>query len=53
MPRNGNIVELNVSLSTLAKMIGIGRASLYRAIDKLESNGTIKKTEKQIILSEV
>ncbi len=53
LPRNGNTIDLNVSLSTLAKMIGIGRASLYRAFEKLECNGTIKRTEKQIILNEV
>lgn len=53
MPRNGNIVDLSVSLSTLAKMIGIGRASLYRAFEKLESNGTIIKQDKKIILNEV
>jgi DNA-binding transcriptional regulator YhcF (GntR family) len=34
-------------------MIGIGRATLYRAFDKLEQNGTITKKEKIIILNEV
>lgn len=53
LPRDGNTVTLNVSLSTLAKMIGIGRASLYRSLDKLENNGIIEKTEKHIILKEV
>jgi len=53
LPRNNNTVELNVSLSTLSKMIGIGRASLYRAFEKLENNGTIKKIDKLIILNEV
>ena len=53
LPRNGNTVDLKVSLSTLAKMIGIGRASLYRSLEKLENNGTITKIDKKIILNEV
>lgn len=53
LPRNGNTVDLKVSFSTLAKMIGIGRASLYRSFEKLESNGTITKKDKKIILNEV
>ncbi|MBQ8545863.1 MAG: Crp/Fnr family transcriptional regulator [Clostridia bacterium] len=53
LPRNDNVIELKVSLSTLAKMIGIGRASLYRALEKLENNGTITKQDKKIILNEV
>ena len=53
LPRNDNELELNVDMSTIAKMLGIGRATLYRAFDKLESNGTILKTDKQIIFNEV
>ena len=54
LPRNGDgAVTLPVSLSTLAKMIGIGRASLYRAFDKLEGDGVISKNDKNIILKEV
>ncbi len=53
LPRKENTVELKVSLSTLAKMIGIGRASLYRALEKLEANGSIIKDGKNIILNEV
>ena len=54
LPRNeDNTVDLPVSLSTLAKMIGIGRASLYRSFEKLESNGIITKLDKKIILNEV
>lgn len=53
LPRNENTIDLKVSLSTLAKMIGIGRASLYRALEKLESNGTITRQDKKIILNEV
>ena len=53
LPRNGNTVDLKVSFSTLAKMIGIGRASLYRSFEKHENNGTITKKDKKIILNEV
>lgn len=53
LPRNDNIIDLNVNLSTLAKMIGIGRASLYRALEKLENSGEITRQDKKIILNEV
>ena len=54
LPRNNDgTVDLTVSLSTLAKMIGIGRASLYRALEKLESDGAITKIDKKILLNEV
>lgn len=53
LPREGNVIMLRVSLSTLAKMIGIGRASLYRSFEKLESNGLITRFDKKIILNEV
>ena len=52
LPREGNIINLSVDMSTIAKMIGIGRATLYRALEKLEQNGTILKKDKQIILTE-
>lgn len=38
------------SLSSLADMLGIGRASLYRAFDKLENEGFIKRDDKTIFL---
>lgn len=53
LPREDNVINLKVDMSTIAKMIGIGRATLYRAFDKLEQNGTITKKEKIIILNEV
>ena len=53
LPRNGNELELSVDMSTIAKMIGVGRATLYRAFDKLELAGTITKKNKIIILNEV
>ena len=53
LPRDGNRLELSNDMSTIAKMIGIGRATLYRALDKLESCGTIEKVDKLIIFKEV
>lgn len=53
LPREGNALELDVDMSTIAKMIGIGRATLYRSFDKLENDGTITKIDKKIIFNEV
>ncbi len=54
LPKNeNNEVEIKVSLSTLSKMLAIGRASLYRSFEKLEANGIIIKNGKKIILNEV
>ena len=53
LPRHGNTVELQSDMSTIAKMIGIGRATLYRSFEKLISSGTITKIDKNIILNEV
>ena len=53
LPRNGNTLELNIDMSTIAKMIGIGRATLYRAFEKLINSGTITKNEKTITFNEV
>lgn len=53
LPREGNKIVLNTDFSAIAKMIGIGRASLYRAFDKLENDGLIIKNNKEIILKEV
>ena len=53
LPRNGNELELTIDMSTIAKMIGIGRATLYRSFDKLEKSGIISKHDKKIIFYEV
>lgn len=54
LPRSeGGEVEINVSMSTLSKMLAIGRASLYRSFEKLEASGQITKNGKKIILNEV
>ncbi len=42
------IYSANISISALADMLDIGRASLYRAFDKLETEGFIEKKEKTI-----
>ena len=41
---------LTTSASALATMLDIGRASLYRAFDKLESDGFIERKNKTVIL---
>ncbi len=41
-------VTLPASLSTLADMLDIGRASLYRALDKLEGDGLIRRNGREI-----
>lgn len=43
-------VDMPVSMSTLAKTLGIGRSSLYRALEKLEKGGYISKKENTWIL---
>ncbi|MBQ8392666.1 MAG: Crp/Fnr family transcriptional regulator [Clostridia bacterium] len=53
LPRNDNKLVLSTDFSAIAKMLGIGRASLYRAFDKLEKDGLIIKKNKEIILKEV
>ena len=44
-------VELDCSMTELAKRLGMGRASLYRALDALEGEGTIKRTGKTVFLT--
>lgn len=36
------------SMTLLAKMLGLGRASLYRSLDKLEKEGRIKRENNEI-----
>ncbi len=42
--------KLNVSVITLSKQLDIGRSSLYRAFDRLEEIGAIKKDGKEIAI---
>jgi len=44
----GNDVQLTVPMSTLCKMLDIGRASLYRAMDQLSEDGLIVRNGKNI-----
>jgi len=53
IPRENNLIVLNSDFSAIAKMLGIGRASLYRAFEKLEKDGLIIKKDKEILLKEV
>ena len=48
--RHDGVAELPCSMSALAEMLGVGRASLYRAFDKLTELGLIERKDKQIIL---
>ena len=45
-----NSFSLPVSLVSLSEMLNLGRASLYRAFDKLEGDGYIKRDGKTITL---
>lgn len=47
--RNG-IFDPSVSMSSLSEMLNIGRASLYRALDTLSSQGLIIRDGKKIII---
>ncbi|MBQ6847958.1 MAG: Crp/Fnr family transcriptional regulator [Clostridia bacterium] len=42
------IVNLPVSMTTLARMLNIGRATLYRSFDSLEYSGKIKRKKNNI-----
>ena len=44
------VYSSDVSMSALAEMLDIGRASLYRAFDALEESGCIKRKDKKTIL---
>lgn len=47
-----DIYTSETSLSALATMLDIGRASLYRALDKLELEGLIERKDRSIILKD-
>ena len=44
------IVDLDISMKTLCEMLDIGRASLYRAFEKLEKDNLILKEGKKITI---
>lgn len=45
---NGDAFTLPYSLSQLAEMVGVGRASLYRALDELEREGVLSRDGRAI-----
>lgn len=47
-PDGSGTVELGCPISTLAEMLDLGRASLYRAFDVLESRGLIAREGKTV-----
>lgn len=51
LPRNGdNTAVLPCSMSELAEMLNMGRASLYRSFDSMTENGLLIRTGKKITL---
>lgn len=50
MKNDNNEVDLDISMSSLSEMLDIGRASLYRAFDKLEAGGVIRRYGKKICI---
>ena len=44
------VVDLSISMNLLAELLDIGRASLYRGFEKLESDGFIQRQSDKIIL---
>lgn len=46
------VYSSDVSLTALSDMLDIGRASLYRAFDRLEESGFIERAEKTIIIKD-
>lgn len=50
LPETNGTITIPIGLNQLADSLDIGRASLYRAFDILESNGCIKRNGKEIII---
>ena len=47
---NKKTLRLTISMTDLANMLDVGRASLYRAFDKLSADGYIIRSEKIILI---
>ncbi len=47
---NKKTIRLSISMTDLANTLDVGRASLYRAFDKLSEDGYIIKSEKVIVI---
>lgn len=52
LPEENGTITLKTDYSAIARMIGIGRASLYRSFEKLENDGLIIKDGKNIKIKE-
>lgn len=48
--QNNDVFSLPISISDLSELLDVGRASLYRAFDKLEEDGYIQKNGRLIRL---
>ena len=50
---DGEVVPFDLNMTSLSKSLGIGRASLYRALDSLEESGVIKRDSKRIVVTDI
>ena len=49
LPKKENIITLPTDISNLAKLLGVSRITLYRALDKLENDGFIDRINNKCI----
>ncbi len=49
----GRDVPFNLNMTALSKSLGIGRASLYRALDELEGRGLINREDGKITVTDI
>ena len=49
----GRDVPFNLNMTALSKSLGIGRASLYRALDELENHGLITRENGKINVTDI
>ncbi|MCD8055423.1 MAG: Crp/Fnr family transcriptional regulator [Clostridiales bacterium] len=47
------VVTLGIPMTELASRLGIGRATLYRELSRLEKDGTISRDGKRIVIHEI
>ena len=50
---DGQDLPFNLNLTSLSRSLGTGRASLYRALDSLESGGMIRRKDKKITITDI
>jgi len=51
-PRSGGAIEVPYSMTQLASVLGVGRASLYRAMDELAQEGILLREGRMITILE-